>query len=188
MQSLEEKPPAYWADTLNRDPPAQEVFLQLRPVINAHGRKWMQEFVEAQGLRKMLEAGTKAHFELKNEQTVLSCMQCLEGFMNNKVGLEFVMEDPQAIQDIAMFFNVNSIEVKGIVLKLLTVLTWIGDSSGIEGPVVRAFDNCRSIVSTNDNRFAPLVDSLRTMKDPVFRVISTSSLLISFVLSSCRDQ
>ena len=135
-KATEDKPASYWANSLDHDPPTQDMYLHLRPVINANGRKWMLEFVEAQGLRKMLESGIKAHFDFKDDNASLSCMQCLEGFMNNKAGLQFVLEDPQAIQDIAMFFHVPSIEVKSIVLKLLTVLAWMSDATGPDGYVL----------------------------------------------------
>lgn len=92
-----EKPASYWASTLDQDPPTQvcltmyeagfyyivimmfqEIFLTLRPVINSNGRKWIQEFVEAQGLRKMMQCAYKSHFTYKNDAVLLAAIQCIK--------------------------------------------------------------------------------------------------------------
>ncbi|XXQ35067.1 FH2 domain-containing protein [Plasmodiophora brassicae] len=179
-----EKPASYWASTLDQDPPTQEIFLTLRPVINSNGRKWIQEFVEAQGLRKMMQCAYKSHFTYKNDAVLLAAIQCIKGFMSNQVGMEYFLNDHDATQEIALLFDADSIDVKRIVLQLLAVLAWLSDNAGADSPVVQAFSHYRSVITGNDNRFFPLVNCLRCVHHPGFQVDVT--VFINTLINACN--
>eukprot|EP00475_Leptophrys_vorax_P028324 TRINITY_DN4091_c0_g1_i1.p1 TRINITY_DN4091_c0_g1~~TRINITY_DN4091_c0_g1_i1.p1 ORF type:complete len:986 (-),score=315.85 TRINITY_DN4091_c0_g1_i1:34-2922(-) len=156
QQNRKEHPiddPRQWAEELEKRFNVADTYIQLRPVINASHKAWITEFVQADGLKNLMNAGRRLLHE-NDGSLLMPCLSCLNAFMNNEVGIEFVIQDETAIKDMTLWFDSKNVQAKTMVLKLLSVMSFMGYTKSI----VEAFNN---ITQGDKPRMQPLVDFLR---------------------------
>jgi hypothetical protein len=171
--------PHQWAEEIEKKYDSANTFLQLRPVINSSHKQWMADFVNAGGLKNLLVAGRNLHLHhSENNDILLPCLSCLNAFMNNEVGIEFLTKDEQAIKDMAIWFESKNVQVKTMVLKLLSVLAFMGQSKNI----LEAFKNVQHDAADAVNRFYSVVHFLKQEKDSDSRVIIFISIFTNLML------
>jgi hypothetical protein len=175
QQNRKEHPiedPNQWAEELEKRYMVADTYIQLRPVINASNKNWIGEFVQAGGLKNLMNAGRQLHFQHNDSGALLlPCLSCLNAFMNNEVGIEFLINDEQAIKDMTLWFDSKNVHVKTMVMKLLSVLAFMGYTKSI----LEAFTNLQA---ANGARLKPVVDFLREEHNVESRVCWFSHFLL----------
>lgn len=166
-QKSQEESPEHWAQLLLNDYTKSDTFIQLRPVINASSKQWINDFVNHGGLKNLMKAGKQLHFELHDRgEVLLPCLGCLNAFMNNEVGIELITMDQEVMEDMAIWFDSPNVQVKTMVLKLLSVICLMGYNKEI----INAFSKLKNIVMNKQARLFPVIDFLKKEKDIEIRV------------------
>jgi hypothetical protein len=155
--------PKDWAEALEKRYLVGETYKQLRPVINSNNKQWISEFVQAGGLRFLLQAGKTLHFEHDDRgEILLPCLGCLNAFMNNEVGIDYIVADDEAVRDMTLWFDSKNVNVRTMVLKLLSVIALIGRSNVI----LESLNTLKQLSVLQRPRLHPIVQFLREEKDP----------------------
>jgi hypothetical protein len=174
--------PHQWAEEIEKKYNVPNTFLQLRPVINASHKQWMSDFVNSGGLKNLMVAGRNLHLQnSENGDSLLPCLNCLNALMNNDIGLEFALKDDEAIKDMAIWFESKNVQVKTMVLRLLSVLAFMGKTKDI----LEAFRNVQHEDAESVNRLYSIVHFLKQEKDIECR--KTTLVFINTTLNYCEN-
>eukprot|EP00475_Leptophrys_vorax_P031154 TRINITY_DN47114_c0_g1_i1.p1 TRINITY_DN47114_c0_g1~~TRINITY_DN47114_c0_g1_i1.p1 ORF type:complete len:1003 (-),score=309.79 TRINITY_DN47114_c0_g1_i1:101-3109(-) len=174
--------PQGWAEALEKRYLVGETYKQLRPVINANNKQWISEFVQAGGLRFLLQAGKSLHFEHDDRGEILMpCLGCLNAFMNNEVGIDFIVADDEAVTDMTLWFDSKNVNVRTMVLKLLSVIALIGRSNVI----LEAFNQLSHLSVLQRPRMYPVVEFLKEERDP--EILKTILVFINASINYSED-
>ncbi|KAI9139325.1 formin homology 2 domain-containing protein [Paraphysoderma sedebokerense] len=152
-----------------------DVSLRSRPI------RWVQKFVEADGLEILLEhlkiLESTAGDHAVNEEFII---RCLKSLMNNKVGLTAVMDYPDSLATIAFSLRSPNLRTRAIVLEILSAVCMI---PGGHSSVMEAISHFSASVG-HYRRFEQVVRCLNVDRElgAVFeRVLDLQVACLSFV-------
>jgi len=133
-----EDSPQYWASKLKAEP-SHQLLRDLRIVLGGESLPWLHEFIEVGGLAQLIEtlgvvehnihrrSATEGTLAKQDEQIQMQheCVRCLETLLNNKTGLQGVINTEGGLRKLVLCIDMPE-EWRLRVLKILTVLSLMG--------------------------------------------------------------
>lgn len=152
-----------WAEKLDPDSSTNSyknaaTYLELRPIINASSKQWIESFLNEGGVSNLLASGAKLREDSQYEEVLLASLNCLNSIMNNEIGIDYVLNNEDSILKLTQWFNCNNGKVQSAILRLLSVVAVLGNVKVI----LEGFNQQKESVRP---RMSEVVKSLKEGKD-----------------------
>jgi hypothetical protein len=159
--------PSRVIELLEQEKENLEFYLQLRPLLNSSNREWIADFINQDGLRKLIKTAIYLHFETRDSgERLIACLSCVGDMMNRDIAIDALIEDQEAVEELVLLFDSPNEVVRLTVLKQLSVLAVLGLTSFI----VAGFMKLKQVTLSKSPRLFPVIYFFAYTKDVEIRV------------------